>query len=116
MTRNITQKGHTKTMDLRKLINTEIEVVTTAPVNTYNSHIDGDGDKKQTIRTGNWEGAIEGTLKEATPDHLLIESQYRGRNFNYRINPAHVVYILTSSLNESGIAQSERMKAVHAKK
>lgn len=99
-------------MNLKKYEGKEIEIITTAP-STFSSWIEGDGDKKVTVRESNFDNSVSGNCVETSPDSLTVEFDHRGKTFRYECPISCVAMIILGTPNASGLAAAERMKAMH---
>lgn len=100
-------------MNLKKYLGQEVTIVTLASTG-YRSWSEKKGDVSITQRENIEDNLIEGKVTDANTDSITIEVPYRGRDYRFEVNSSAVAWIMTSALNESGKAQSDRMKAQHA--
>ncbi len=100
-------------MQLKKYVDQEVTIVTLANTG-YRSWTEKTGDVPITQRENNEDNLVMGLAREATSDTITVEHDYRGKTFTYEIAQHAIAWIMTTTLNESGKAQSDRMKAQHA--
>ena len=101
-------------MILKKYIGKEVEVATLKATG-YRSWTEKSGEVNITQRENIEDNIVTGTATEATADSITVAFDYRGKSYSFEINQSAIAWVLVTSLNESGRAQSERMKAKHAK-
>ena len=99
-------------MQLNKYKGQEVEVGLMLPTSFTSWQEQRDG-KAVTVQESDYENCVSGKVIEAGTDWMVVESEHRSKVYRYEVAAHAVAFVLTTKLNESGLAASARMKQMH---